>query len=233
MNARPARYQTLFLDADNTLFDFNHAEKTALAATLEYLGVPPSPELFARYHALNDRLWAALERGDVSREDLQRQRFGLLLGQQRGNMDWDGVNAYYLDRLSENGRLLDGALELCRQLSSCCTLVITTNGIARAQRNRLARSPIRPYIRRMIISEEAGFPKPRPEFFRYAFDLCGITDPGEVLMVGDSLTADIQGAMDFGMDACWYNPRGLAAGDTVPDYQIAHLSQLADIVFSP
>lgn len=231
MNLHPPRYKTLFLDADNTLFDFNQAEHAALASTLEHLGIPASPALFSRYRAINDQLWSALERGEITREDIQRRRFNLLLGQREGKLDWDAVNEYYLDRLSENGHLLEGALSICQRLYPHCTLVITTNGIARAQKNRLAHSPLRPYIHRMIVSEETGYSKPQREFFRYCFDICGINDPSEVLMVGDSLTADIKGAMDFGIDACWYNPQGLDDSGMNPDYQIRLLSQLENIVF--
>jgi len=104
-----------------------------------------------------------------------------------------------------------------------------TNGLQAVQRSRLARSRISDFITDIIISEEVGAAKPQAAFFDAAFARLGQPAKSDVLIIGDSLTSDIQGGMDYGIDTCWYNP----TNELLPDhlkvtYEIRHLRDLLE-----
>src|SRR5262249_43805395 len=123
------------------------------------------------------------------------------------------------------------AYEVVDELKKTSRLAIVTNGLQAVQKNRLARSPIRDHIAELIISEEVGAAKPKTAFFDAAFARLGNPSREDVLIVGDSLTADMQGGVDYGIDTCWYNPLGVPQPAGLPiTYEIAHMRDLLNIV---
>ena len=224
------KFNFILLDADGTLFDFDIAEAIALEKVFCKYGFIYNEDIYNEYRAINLALWDEFEKGKVGKAYLQVNRFARLLHKFNDKADAGQFNLAYLDMLSENGHLIEGALDICKELSQCCTLVIVTNGIARAQRGRLANSEIKPYISHIIVSEDAGYQKPHVGFFEYAFDICKIEDKKTALIVGDSLSADIKGGLNFGISTCWYNPSSVQPGDFKADYEIKHLSDLLKIV---
>lgn len=203
------RYDFVLLDADHTLFDFDRAEAEALRATLLRYGLPDTREVEETYLAINRALWARLDRGEVDRDWLVVERFRALLDRLGRSGDPAAMNRDYLDKLGEGAFLLPGAEEFCRALAPVCTLAIVTNGVARAQRRRFERSPLREVIPWLFISEEVGASKPDPAFFEPVLRALGSPDRRRVLMVGDNLLADIQGGINAGLDTAWYNPHRL------------------------
>lgn len=203
------RYEYVLFDADNTLFDFDAAEHLALGETLERFGIPVTGENRAAYLTINRALWAACDRGEVTRDALVVERFVRLLDKLGLEGDGAAMNEYYLDRLGTHGQLLDGAEELCAALAPCCTLAIVTNGVTKAQKGRYSRSPVKRYIPHLFISQEMGVQKPQREFFDRVLSALGVADPRRAVVVGDSLSADIQGAVNAGLDSIWYDPKGL------------------------
>jgi 2-haloacid dehalogenase len=135
--------------------------------------------------------------------------------------------ARYLKNLSYDGFLLDGALELVEALADHLQLTILTNGLTSVQRARISNSPLFPYLQHIIISEEVGASKPRPEIFDIAFARMGQPLKSKVLIVGDSLTSDMRGGYDYGLDTCWYNPAGAPNNNGIPlTYEIQRLADL-------
>lgn len=226
-----ANYEYVLFDADNTLFDFDAAEHAALEATLAHYDLPGDDAVLGRYQAINAALWAAHERGEVSRDDLVVERFAVLLRELDTQLDAAALNTYYLARLGEDAGLLPGADALCQVLAPCCTLAIVTNGVGRVQRGRLARSPLKDLFSYLFISEELGCQKPEKGFFDQVFHSMGLTDLSRVILVGDSLSADIQGAANAGIPSIWYNPKGLPLrGDAVPTYIAPQFSSIRSIL---
>lgn len=207
------RYDFVLFDADNTLFDFDVAEHRALKQTLEHYGFPCDDHTRERYLAINRALWAAFNKGEADKDWLVVERFAALQREKGGNHDAAEMNTYYLARLAEGADLLQGAEALCRALSKQCTLAIITNGVASAQRGRFSRSPLKDIIPYLFISGEMGCQKPQKVFFEKVLAEMGITDPGRAVVVGDSLSADIQGAVNAGLSSFWYNPNRLPLGD--------------------
>ncbi len=230
------RYDILLFDADNTLFDFNRCEYEAFRETARAGEFAFSEPLYERYSRINDGLWKRLERGEIALNFLKLERFRLLL-LSMGEPEEDGTTeraAYlrdvYMDSLAEQAILIPGAEELCRTLAPEYELYIVTNGISKIQRNRFAKSGLAPYFRGMFVSEEVGVQKPERGYFDAVFDALGHPEKSRVLMIGDSLTSDADGAIGYGLDFCRFNPKGLPDEGRDITYTVAKLSDLADIL---
>lgn len=214
------QYEYILFDADNTLFDFDAAEHHALMATLTHYGFPADGETESRYLAINRALWDRFDAGEVTRDFLVVERFAALQRILGGNHDPAEVNAYYLARLGERPDLLPGAEELCRDLAPRYTLAIVTNGVTSAQRGRYARSALARYIPHLFISQELGCQKPQRAFFDQVLAALAAGGGARAVVVGDSLSADIQGAINAGLDSIWYNPNRLPGRpETRPTYE--------------
>ena len=226
-----SRYQYLLFDADNTLFDFDAANHNAFAKTCEYCGLTYSEELYEFYESINRPLWHQLDKGEVTKEFLVVERFRRFLAAMNVEADPAECNRIQLAGLGSSTVLLPHALEVIQTLAQTHKLYIVTNAVASVQRSRLATSQIAPYITDAFISEEAGAAKPSRAYFDYVFArIDGITRDN-CLVIGDSLSSDVQGAINAGLPACWYNlknephPEGMAI-----DYVIRDLRELYDIV---
>jgi 2-haloacid dehalogenase len=226
----PPRYEWIFLDADNTLFDYDRAEATALEAAFRHFGFAYGSDVLRTYREINRQVWADFEEGKIDKATLQTTRFAKLMDAHGNQADATAFNAFYLGIFAESGCLIDGAAAVCERLAKHCSLVIATNGVSGVQQRRLQNSGLLPYITRVVVSEDTGFQKPHPGFFRFAFDLCNIRDVSSVLMVGDSLSSDIRGGVNAGIKTCWYNPAGLVAAERIYDYEIRKLDELYEII---
>ncbi len=222
------RYPVYLMDADDTLFDFGQAERNAFFKTFEALsGQTCTEELYICYNRLNSALWKALERREITKKELQNTRFAIFLKERGLTGDGAAWNEAYLDRLAEGSFLLDGALEVCQELSKTSKIYLATNGITRVQKKRLADSEIAPYISGIFVSEEAGAEKPDIRYFDYVLEKLGNPDKCDVLMVGDSLTSDMAGGCAAGIDTCWFCPHEKAQSTDLPiTMRISSLSEL-------
>jgi 2-haloacid dehalogenase len=227
------RYRWLLLDADGTLFDYDRAELDALRATLAGAGLRFDPAWLAIYRRINAGLWRQFERGEIDQETIKARRFEHLADELGLALNPPEFGRQYLAHLAEGTHLIDGAEETLQALHGKCGLVVLTNGLREVQRPRLARSTIGPLLDGIIVSEEVGAAKPDGRIFEIAFELMGQPSKREVLMVGDSLSSDIRGGNDFGIDTCWFNPDGRQGDGIASTYEISHLGQLPSIVQRP
>lgn len=227
------RYKVILFDADDTLFDYGKAEAEALRQTFEAFGLPEgAAEYGASYREINKALWRELELGTITSASLRLERFRRLFETNGLALDPEAFSAAYLAGLGRGSFLIEGAETLCGSLTGC-RLAVITNGIKDVQTARIAGSPLCYTFERVIISEVAGCQKPERGIFDYAFAELGLSDKREVLMVGDSLTSDIAGGANYGIDTCWFNPHGRPNDTEVaPTYEIRHLSELTGIIQS-
>lgn len=202
-------YQWLIFDADNTLFDYNKAEKIALLKTLDDFNINyDNNSIIDIYHKINHKLWMDFDKGIVkSQAEIKRRRTSELFEALNVDRDIDKFANHYLRNLSQNGQLLDNAMKVVNALAATHKLIIMTNGMTQVQRPRFAASPLTKYFTHIIISEEIKHSKPSKEIFDHAFKLMEEPQKEKVLMVGDSLGSDIQGGINYGIDTVWYNPR--------------------------
>lgn len=203
-----SNYKILLFDADNTLFDFDKAEKHALEKTLT--DAIFTDDIFIKYHEINDSLWKKIETGEITRQFLRDERFRLLLS----HLGYDEADAgrlggIFVENLGMCNFLIDGAEQLCRDFreSGKFEMYIVTNGISSVQRSRFYSSPISEYFDGIFISDDIGFSKPSFEFFDYVHKNTGLRPKKEYIIIGDSLSSDIKGGIGFGIDTCWYCPK--------------------------
>jgi YjjG family noncanonical pyrimidine nucleotidase len=224
-------YPWLWFDADNTLFDYNRAEATALQYTFSTLSLPFEASYLDVYRRLNQTLWQALERREITQAILRMRRFELLLEILQLDGSAEQISDIYLEHLAVCAELNEGAYEVLETLSKTSQIAILTNGLQSVQRGRLERSPIKPFLREIIISEEIGVAKPHAAFFEVAAARTGNPPKRDILLIGDSLTSDIRGGVDYGIDTCWFNPSGEPKPEELTiTYEIRQLRELLEIL---
>lgn len=205
------KYEFLLFDADHTLFDFNKSEYLALKDALEELGCPSDDAVIERYSDINVKYWKMLERGEIDKISLKLARF-VEFGRAYGFEEKaEALSDRYMENLSHEAHLFDGALEMIEKLSKKYRLFIITNGVKSTQDGRFGISPITKYFEKIFISEVIGAEKPSVEFFNAVANGIDGFDKERALVIGDSLSSDIRGAINSGMDCVWFNPRGKEA----------------------
>ena len=229
-----AKYYCILFDADNTLLNFDAAESKALAETLVNYGIEPDAETVQTYRTINEELWRQLEKGQIRREKLLNERFSRFLKAIDAAGDGAEMNRYYLEQLSTHPDLMNAeVLDVLRELSEVATLAVVSNGVHKVQTRRLAESGVSNFMEDVFISEKLGCEKPGARIFDAALRALGVENREHVLMVGDSLTGDIQGGANAGLDTCWFNPGVHAAFDigqqVIADHQHAAFVRDAQI----
>lgn len=228
------RYTTVFLDADETLFDFHAAERRALERVMAEFDLPATEENLAYYIETNRSLWQQFDLGKIPQDVLGRERFARLLAHLGGQKERGAeMNCAYEAALGQYGILLPGAEALCRRLAPHCALYLLTNGMTRSQTGRLERSAIKGYIRGMFVSQAMGCQKPQRAFFDQVFHALsmGPEQKKTAVMVGDSLRCDIQGGINAGIDTIWYHPHGNESPAPLrPTWEARSLEQVGNII---
>lgn len=221
---------TLFIDLDDTLLDFQTSQNLAFQDLCQKLGIDYSQQVFEDFKTYNHGLWQSLEKGDLSKDALLANRFPDFFKRLGLNINpaWD-MDQYFREGLSRHPILVDGAKDLLETLSNqAYRLVVASNGVEQTQIDRLAASKISHYFDHLFISERLGYEKPHPEFFLQAFSQLTDLHLNKCLMIGDSLSSDMKGAMGIGMKKIWFNPHGLTfePQDFIIDYQVKSLDEI-------
>lgn len=224
-------YEVIFFDVDNTLFDFSKSEQIAFTQTFYDYNIQNDLHMFEKtYQKVSDVLWEDLENGEITLKDLGPERFKRLFSEHDLKMDGTIFNEDYLSHLGKQYHLMEGAEEVIGALAHK-RLGIITNGFAEVQHSRISHSNLAGYFEEIIVSEEVNASKPQPQIFEYAFEKMNLKDRSKVLMVGDSLTSDIQGGINYQIDTCWFNPNQEENPTNIqPTYEINHLEELLDII---
>ena len=202
------KYTSILFDADNTLLDFDKAENVGLKKVMELYNLPITDENCRKYSEINAALWKKFEKGEIQKNDIKATRFKIFFEFMgvKEKIDPLQVNETYLSFLKEGAYTIEGAKELCENLKEKgYSLYIITNGIALTQARRLKKSGLLPYFKEVFVSETVGFPKPKKEYFDYVLSNIDEKDKSKVLVIGDSLSSDIKGAQNAGLDYIWYN----------------------------
>ncbi len=225
------KYKWLLFDADGTLFDFDRAAAAALQETFTQLTDRFEPGYIGIYNRINAQLWLDFEAGLITQELLKTKRFEMLFEALDLKADAAAFSRRYPVNLSGHSDLYAGTEEIIRQLAARSRLMMITNGLKDVQRPRFARATISKYFDDFVISEEVGSAKPHAEIFDDAFGRMNNPARSEVLIIGDSLTSDIKGGNNYGIDTCWFNPGGRTCDKDVDIcYEIRRLDELLDIV---
>lgn len=204
------KYKFLLFDLDHTLLDFDAAEDIALTQLLEEEGVVDIQAYKDYYVPMNKALWKDLEQKKITKSELINTRFAKLFAHFGIEKDGDYLAERYQFFLSKQGQTFPGVEDLLRKLiSQGYKLYAATNGITYIQTGRLKQSGIAPYFKEIFISEQLHTQKPDAEFYEKIGACIPNFDKNYALMIGDSLSADIQGGNNAGIDTIWYNPHHL------------------------
>ncbi|MCB2288303.1 YjjG family noncanonical pyrimidine nucleotidase [Clostridium sp. CS001] len=226
------KYEIIIFDADETLFDFKRSERDAFKnAVLEFDIEYDENHHLKIYQDINTAIWKEFEDGLITQEKLKVERFKRLSDKLDTNFDEIQFSKSYMKHLANASFLYDDSISLVEGLHKDYRLTIITNGLKDVQDNRIRKSIIAKYFEDIVVSEEVLVSKPDPKIFEHALNNIKHTDKGKVIIVGDSLTSDIQGGINFGIDTCWFNPNKIINKTGInPTYEISNLMELKDIL---
>lgn len=225
-------YKFLLFDLDHTLLDFDAGEDIALTQLLEEEGVEDIQAYKDYYVPMNKLLWKDLELKKITKKELVNTRFAKLFA--HFGIEKNGV--YLADRyqffLSKQGQTFPGVEDLLKKLiRKGYELYGATNGITFIQTGRLEQSGIAPFFKEIFISEQLHTQKPDAAFYEKIGARIPNFDKDHALMIGDSLTADIQGGNNAGIDTIWYNPHHLENKSLAqPTYEVDSYQALLEIL---
>jgi 2-haloacid dehalogenase len=225
------RYETLLFDLDNTLFDASSCEPAAFDYALTTGGVPDAGRYWQTFSEINDALWEAVVRQEMTPNQVQARRFRDLVAAAQLDTDPELLADEYLVGMGAYGELYPGAREILEQLGRRAALALVTNGLGRVVRARIDRLELEPIFDAILISGEADTSKPGKRIFELAFTALHGPDKDTALMIGDSLSSDMAGAANFGIAGCWYNPTGKPRPSDLPiAHEIVSLQELPHLV---
>lgn len=225
------RYTTFLLDLDHTLFDSDTSEDAAFLGAMLAAGVAEPGRYKQIYQKINLELWADVERGELSPQQVRTLRFERLVDEQQLDADPLALADEFVSGLGANGDLYEGARDVLEALSQKVSLALVTNGLSEVQRARIERLGIDSYFDAVVISAEVGAAKPGTEIFDITFEALDSPARATAVMVGDNFSSDIQGGINYGIATCWYNPQGTSAQhDDAVSHEIADLRELLGLV---
>ena len=220
------RKKVLF-DLDDTILDFHTAERHALKAAFDELGIASEEELLSHYSEINAYCWQQLELGKMTREEVLVSRFEKLFTERGIACDARAAQDCYEGFLESGHFFVPGAPKLLEELFPKYDLYLVSNGNSVTQAGRLKSAGISPYFKGIFISEEIGVNKPARAFFDACFAAIPDFRAENAIIIGDSLTSDILGGINAGIRTCWFNPAGKSERDDIkPDYMIRSLGEL-------
>lgn len=228
------KYKVLLFDADETLFDFKKSERAAFQNAMLELGVEYEENIhFKIYHDINAAIWREHEQGLITQDKLKVERFRRFLKEIHFSVDPANLANSYMQHLADASILFDDCIELIEGLHKHYRLSIITNGLTNVQEKRIRKSTVAKYFEDIVISEEIGVSKPNPRIFEHATNNLKFTDKSKILMIGDSLTSDIQGGVNFGIDTCWYNPNKAENKTSLkPNYEVKTYNELKNLLLN-
>ena len=221
-------FSTLLMDADDTIFDFPKCEYNALKETITKNGLTFTDETHEIFSRINNSLWKKFEINQITRSELKIQRFRQLA--QACFRDFpnpDILADTYINELAKQPVLIDGAFEALQKITQKFDVYIITNGLSKVQRGRFGKSPITPLIKDIFISDEMGVNKPGKEYFDKVLAQIPEKDTSKILVVGDSLTSDMQGGKNAGLMTCLYDSKNkITLPHPLCDFKVTNLNDI-------
>lgn len=229
------RYRNLFIDLDDTLYDFSAASREAFRETYELLDYGRFFDSFEHYLSIyepyNLELWRIYGEGKITKEELNRRRYSHPL-ETVGINDQELADTFCreaLGRIPTKNRLIDGAIELLEYLRPKYNMYILSNGFKELQSHKMRTAGIDKYFDALILSEDIGVNKPNRELYEYALQKTGALLE-ESIMIGDMFDTDIVGAANIGMEQIYFNAKKKDDCRFTPTYMVSDLLQIKEIL---
>jgi YjjG family noncanonical pyrimidine nucleotidase len=229
--------KVIFFDVDNTLLSFDKYVKEAMKNGFQKFEIGTyNDEMFSVFNEINTRLWQLIEKGELDLEELQKKRWNIIFDRLGFSADGIAFEKYFRECLFESAIHIDGAIELLKYLHKKYTLCVVSNGPYMQQVNRLKIGGMLSYFSDLFISEEIGFSKPSKKFFDVCLERLNSKReqkilPSEIMIIGDSLSSDMSGGVQFGMQTCFYNPDKKAVPCEMKlNYNVSSLKEIESII---
>lgn len=225
------KYEILLFDVDNTLLDFDANEAESFKNMIRDKGHEYSEEMYEKYKEMNHEMWKALERGEITVNELINTRFAKFMSMYGENVDGADYEKTYRSYLNKGIQEMPYVHEVLSELKKDYKLYVITNGLVETQKYRMKGSGLNKYFERSFISEKVGANKPSSIFFDYVKNNIEGFDASRALVIGDSLTSDIKGGNLAGIDTCWICREGTVNDTEIkPTYVINSLKELNNIL---
>ncbi len=229
------RYETIFIDLDDTIYDFAGASREAFKEAYDLLGYANYFNSFnhflSLYEPYNLELWKRYGEGKITKDELNRKRYSYplkMVGVENQELA-DTFCREVLSRIPTKNKVVPGAIELLEYLAPKYKLCILSNGFKELQAHKMQSAGLAKYFTHIILSEDIGVNKPNPELFIHAMQVAGATTEN-CIMVGDLFDTDIVGASGVGMEQIFYNRKGLETLPFEPTYKVTNLLQIKEIL---
>lgn len=223
--------KAVFIDVDDTLLDFDESAKMAMQLAAEEMGITLTENIWEIFVDINEVLWKDLEQGKLTNAELFHVRWTKIFDAAGITADGPVFEAAFLRGLSLCAPVIAGAEGLMYYLHEKYIVGVASNGPYEQQVNRLEKTGLLSYVDHMFVSRKIGHAKPSRAFFDACMEKLGDIHPGEVMMIGDSISADITGAKEYGMQTCWYNHKGLPAEHgNMSDHKVDSLLEIKEIL---
>lgn len=223
--------KAILIDIDNTLLDFDKSANKASYNVAEKYGISLPDNYTGVFHKVNDELWTSLQRGEIVKTDIYKMRFRKIFEILSINTDCDKFEEDFRKELREIAEPVEGAEEILKYLSAKYPVYTASNASRFQQEVRLKKSGLWQYLSGMFTSEEIGFQKPAKEFFTACHKELYPLSASKIMMIGDSISADITGAKNYGINTIWFNYKGEAPDDySFTDYYVNSLRKIKEIL---
>lgn len=223
--------KSVFLDLDDTIFDFRKAEAIALSEMLSEFGITPTEYMSERYSKINKSQWELLEKRQKTRDEVLIDRFTIFFSEIGTDIDSMKAREIYEYRLGCGHYFIDGAEELLESLYRKYDLYLASNGTESVQKRRIASSGIEKYFKDIFISQAIGADKPSSKYFETCFSRIPDFKKENSIIIGDSITSDILGGKNAGIKTCLFNPKGKEnTSDITPDFEITSLAMIPKLL---
>ena len=233
------KYKVIALDLDDTLIDNVQAMAYSFSLLLQQIGLPYDKIFIDKWIAFDFHYWEKVQNKTIA-VPLQEKDPVTYLRSLRFYLFFSFLpisfsnaityNEFYCTHLGDHIVAIEGVYETLQTLFPYYQLVIASNGVKKLARKKLETAQISSFISTILCSEEVGENKPHPLFFKQLLNLCNC-NPKEMLLVGDSLTSDILGGMQNGIDTVWFNQKQAPLPSAYePTYEINHFLTLSRIL---
>lgn len=217
----------IFFDLDHTLWDFEKNSALAFEKVLAMNQIQVDLDVFLKHYVpLNLKYWELYRHEKVSQTELRYGRLKDtfdLINYEISDELIDLISVEYIKYLPESNHLFDGAIAILDYLEPKYNLHIITNGFHEVQAGKMKNSGIEKYFKTITNSEMAGVKKPNPRIFEFALHTAN-ADKQKSIMIGDCIDADVNGALNFGMDAIYFNENNKAVPSGIK--QVTHLIEI-------
>ncbi len=218
------KYKYILIDVDDTLLDFKKSQNESIINAFRKFNKEINEEVLSYYTKLNTSMWKSYEKNEITTDEIFKTRFQKL--SDHFNLECNGIEIEKLFRenLNNSYHILEGTIEFLEKVKDKYELIIVTNGKRETQYSRLKLSGLDKYFKYIFISEEVGYKKPEVEFFNNIENTIEGFDKTKAIIIGDSLTSDIQGGINYNIDTCLYNINNEQTD--APEYIIKNLNDI-------